>query len=338
MDVLKTLEKLTSLYLPSPGGKKNTDALAKTLSEYADNVSVTRGGSVIITVGSGKKRVLVDAHHDEVCFIVSEIKGSFVKIIDPFGADVRVLPAGRLTILGEKPVAGVCFAMPPHLLKDDERGKNLPADKLCIDTGLPEATLKKLVFPGAPVCYPRRFEKLENGRVAAAALDDRIGCLLNLMLYESLKKDCPEDITVDFAFASEEERSGRGAETEGFGRGYSEALAFDVTFATDPAVSEKKALALGSGAAIGVSPILDRAMSDALIKIAVDNSIPHTVEVMGGRTGTDCDSLSTREGGIKTALVSVPIRSMHTPVELCDPADIDAAFRLCDLFLRREAL
>ncbi len=333
MDKIKQLRELTELYLPCSGGKENIKKLLPIIEKYTKNVTVTKGGSIVATVGTGSKKVLFDAHYDEVNFVVTEIKEGFVKVTSPFGADVRVLPASELVILGKKEIKGVCFAMPPHLLDDSKRGKTPEISDIFIDTGLNERTLKKYVSLGDPVCYARRFVKLTKNRYIANAIDDRIGCLLNLMLLEKLSDDCPSDITASFAFVSEEEAGLRGAKTVGYGESFDKAVVFDVTFATAPSVPSYKAKPLGSGAAIGVSPILNSALSSRLKELATDEKIPHTLEVMGGRTGTDADALSTREGGIPTALISVPIRNMHSLAELFDLRDLDAAFSLAYRFI-----
>lgn len=336
MDSIKTLAELCSLYLPCSGGDDNVKRLLPVIKKYTSNITVTKGGSIIATLGDGKDRAIIDAHFDEVSFVVTEIKGSFVKIASPFGADVRVLPASQLVILGKKEVKGVCFCMPPHLLDSARIGKTPLVTDIFVDTGLSERTLKSLVSVGDPVCYARRFEKLSKKRYLANALDDRIGCLLNIMLLERLSSSLPEGKSFDFAFVSEEEAGLRGAKTAGFGKGYSKALVFDVTFASAPKVASHKSKPLGSGAAIGVSPLLFNSLSNELKSTAKKNGIPFTLEVMGGRTGTDADAISVREGGIPTALISVPIRNMHSTAELCDIDDINAAAELAYRFLGGE--
>ena len=85
---------------------------------------------------------------------------------------------------------------------------------------------------------------------------------------------------------------------------------------------------MGKGVMIGVSPSLDRIMSDSFIKLAKESNIPYQIEVMGGRTGTDADVISVSKGGIRTGLLSIPIKYMHTPVEVVDTEDIKAVSRL----------
>lgn len=333
MDKIKELRALTELFLPCSGGSENIKKLLPIIEKYTNNVTVTKGGSIIATVGNGKEKVVIDAHYDEVNFVVTEIKEGFVKVASPFGADVRILPASEVVILGKKEIKGVCFAMPPHLLSEEKRGKTPEIDDILIDTGIAERTLKKYVTVGDPVCYKRRFTKLSRQRYMANALDDRIGCLLNLMLLEKFSEACPENITASFAFVSEEEAGLRGAKTLGFDRGFDKALVFDVTFATAPSVPSYKAKPLSSGAAIGVSPILNASLWAELKETAEKNNIPYTLEVMGGRTGTDADALSVSEDGIPTALISVPIRNMHSAAEVFDTEDLDAAFSLAYRFL-----
>ena len=122
----------------------------------------------------------------------------------------------------------------------------------------------------------------------------------------------------------QEEVGTRGAATGAYASGADEAIAIDVSFALSPGCPERKCGKLGGGAMIGVAPTLSASMSDTFIRIAEENHIPHTLEVMGGETGTDADVIDVTRSGIRMGLISIPQRYMHTPVEVVDLRDIES--------------
>ena len=136
------------------------------------------------------------------------------------------------------------------------------------------------------------------------------------------------DYAVLVLFSAQEETGGSGAKVGAFNSQADEAIACDVSFASAPGVSAEKYVALGSGTMVGYAPSLDYNMSRRLTEIAAAKDIPHTAEVMGGRTGTNGDDIQVSGRGIKTALLSIPIRNMHTAVEVVDLADIENTARL----------
>ena len=125
-----------------------------------------------------------------------------------------------------------------------------------------------------------------------------------------------------------EETGGSGAKVGAFNSQADEAIACDVSFAKAPGVTAEKYVALGSGTMVGYAPSLDYNISRRLTAIAAEKNIPHTEEVMGGRTGTNGDDIQVSGRGIRTALLSIPIRNMHTAVEVVDLADIENTARL----------
>ena len=114
-----------------------------------------------------------------------------------------------------------------------------------------------------------------------------------------------------------------------------EAIAVDVTFARQPDANESIYGELGKGPMIGFSPVLDRRMSKALIDIAKIYAIPYQTEVMGSRTGTNADEIQICGPGVKCAVLSVPIRNMHTSGEICNVRDVEYTAHLLAEYLLR---
>ena len=124
-------------------------------------------------------------------------------------------------------------------------------------------------------------------------------------------------------FAAQEETGERGAQTGAFSIAPDLAVAVDVSFAKTHFESEEDCGIMGKGTMIGVSPSLCRELSQAFIDTAQQKEIPYQIEVMNGKTGTDADKISVTRSGVKTVTLSIPLRYMHTPVEVLDLRDID---------------
>ena len=135
-------------------------------------------------------------------------------------------------------------------------------------------------------------------------------------------------------FSAQEEIGGNGAATAAFKLQPDQALVSDVSFAWTPDADRNQCGILGQGAMIGVSPILNKEMTAALRRMAASHGIPHQLEVMGGSTGTNADAIFKSGGGVKTALISLPQKYMHTPIEVVSLQDIASVGRLMAEYLR----
>ncbi len=301
-----------------------TEIASSELSKYARVRPFGSIGLIAEIDKSREKTLMIEAHVDEVGFIVTHVfEDGFLKVSSIGGNDGRILPATPVTLHGKTDIPAVFSSNPPHL-KGETEVKT--ADETLLDTGLGEGA-KELVSPGDLVTYDREFTPLAGTRVSGKSLDDRAGvfCLIELAkrLYD---KDLPVNLVL--CLSEQEELGTRGAKTAAFGIFPDEAVAIDVSFGNAPDVSPTKCGKLGDGAMIGISPILNRRISDKLTAIAKENGIPHQFEVMGGTTGTDADVITLTKTGIPCGLLSVPLRNMHTPAEVVDLEDIAS---VCDI-------
>jgi len=131
-----------------------------------------------------------------------------------------------------------------------------------------------------------------------------------------------------------EEVGGQGAKTAAYGISPTHAVVVDASFAHTPDSPREKCGVLGKGPMIGVAPVLSRQLSDKLAEIAKAQEIPYQLEAMGGLTHTNADNIAAVRHGVRTALVSIPIKYMHSPVEVANPADIDNAGKLIASLVR----
>ncbi len=284
-------------------------------------------GNVWATFGQGKEHLLLDAHLDQIGLLVTGFeKGGFLRVGKSGGIDRRVLLGTPVVIHGRKTLRGIVCCMPPHLTKGGE--DEVPElEDMAIDTGLSDDELEKTVQLGDSVTFLAPITQLLGTRVTGAALDDRTGCAVLLRCAQLLKgQDMPRKVTV--LFSSREEVGSQGAGTAAFRLQPDACIAVDVTFATQPGVSDKEGGKLGGGPMVGLSPVLSRRMAQKLFDLAKREQISVQTEVMEGRTGTTADSILTTRQGVPCCLLSIPQRSMHTPAEVCDLQDMEQAAQL----------
>lgn len=279
------------------------------------------------TAGAGT-HILLDAHMDQIGMIVTAVdEDGFVKIDKCGGMDIRVLAAHEVTVWGKEPLFGVITSTPPHLTQKEDGKKAKGFDEIAIDIGLPGKKASELVHPGDRVTLNSKQMRLMNNRICSPALDDRAGMAAILRCLQILK-DKKHQCQLSVLFSVQEETGGSGAQTGGFTAAADESIAVDVSFAMAPGMPREKCADLGKGTMIGLSPVLDHKMSTTLEQVAKDKNIPYQLEVMGGKTGTNADMIQVAGTGTPSALLSIPLKNMHTGVEMLDLADVESTARL----------
>lgn len=318
--------------------KDNNDALApavEELSKYAET-TIDKNGNIIGILGDkkSKKHIMLDAHIDQIGLVVTNIlENGFLKVAPCGGIDSRILPGSTLKIYGKKVITGIVCCTPPHLIKNKDN-KYLKVDELYIDTGLSTEEATENIPLYSFVGFNNTPQKLLNNKITAPALDNRAGVAALIYCAKILSK-MEIDLKVSIVLSSGEETTTIGAKTASFDIFPQESIAVDVSFGTDPTVSKENKGILGSGPMIGFAPSLSKEISQKLIKLSKKNDIPYQYEIMGGKTGTNADEISITKGGIKAGLVSIPIRYMHTPVEVADISDIKNTAKLLALYIKK---
>ncbi|MBQ6714794.1 MAG: M20/M25/M40 family metallo-hydrolase [Clostridia bacterium] len=285
--------------------------------------------------GESDYTLMLAAHIDEIGFTVTDIddKG-FVTVAKCGGIDLRTLPAKRVTIHGKEKVTGVFCSTPPHLAEGEQTYEDI--NKIKIDTLLGEKA-KEVISLGDFVTFKNEPYSLCDTLISGKSFDDRAGVVSLLLLAEKLKGE-KLPISVIIALTDMEELGTRGAKTACFKVNPDEAIAIDVSFGNAPDVNPTECGKLGEGAMVGVAPVLSKPMSNKLIKTATEKNIPHQIEVMGGRTGTDADALSISREGVPSGVVSIPLRNMHTDNEIIDTRDIQSVSELLKEYILKGGL
>ncbi|MBQ8893587.1 MAG: M42 family peptidase [Clostridia bacterium] len=279
------------------------------------------------------KKILLDAHLDEIGLMVSKIDDhGFIHFVNLAGFSPVCLPAATVTVKGVRPLPGVVATLPPHLLSAEERKKPLPMDKMVIDIGYPAERVRALVKVGDPIVLRQGCNDLLNNRVSGKALDNRAGVAVLLDVLNSLQK-MPLPVDLYTVFSAGEEFSGFGARHAAWELGPDEAIVVDVTHGTSNNTPKDKAFPLGSGAVVGISPVLNGEVTARLFELADRYDIPFAREAMGGRTGTNSDCIAASRCGVATGMVSIPLRYMHSGCEVADLSDMHACSRLISRYI-----
>jgi putative aminopeptidase FrvX len=333
------LDRLLRCAAPS-GYEGPAAAIWREAASFAD-LSTDGLGSSIARIGEGLPLLAVVGHIDEIGLVVTHIDEKGFLYFAPIGGwDPQILVGQRVEVRGENGLApGVVGRKPIHLLDLDQRKKVVELKGLHIDVGAADRdAAAELVRVGDPVTIAAEPARLAGDRLTSRSMDNRLGAYVAL---EALRR-CHERGGLRGSFAAvaavQEEIGLYGARTAAFALRPDLAVAVDVTHATDaPGVDEKEVGShpLGSGPAIGRGSTLSPRVFELLVETAKEAGIEHTISASGRGTSTDADVIQISRAGIPTGLVSIPLRYMHSPVELVDLGDVEAAVELLVAFALR---
>jgi putative aminopeptidase FrvX len=329
----------TALETPSPSGYETR--LQKMVRDYAadfaDQLTTDVHGNVIAVKNPGAKlRVMLAGHCDQIGLIVQHIDDDGFLYVQPIGGwDPQMLLGQRMTVwtdAGE--VFGIIGKKPIHLLTEEER-KQVPKMKdLWLDIGAAnKEEAQRLVRIGDPVTVELGLQKLPNQRAVSPAMDDKTGMWV---VIEALRRaDKAKLACALYAVSTVQEEVGlRGARTSSFGIEPHVGVAVDVTHATDCPTIEKKEegdVRLGKGPVIYRGPNCNPKVVRLLVQTADQHQIPYQMGASGRATPTDANAIQVNRSGVAAALVSIPNRYMHSPVEMISLEDLD---RAADLLAR----
>lgn len=330
MDFFETIQALTQR--PGPSGREEAagDAALELLRPLVDEAWRDRLGNVLGVkrcARSDARRVLLDAHLDEVGLVVTGCDGPFLRVASIGGIDPRALVDREVELLTNPPVRGILAARLP----EEPDQAPLQSD-LRIDLGLPEQTLRERVPIGTPAVYVQPLFRLGADALAGKCLDDRC-CFALLLRTLELLEGAKLDVDLYVLGSVGEETDSRGAVTAVRRIAPDCAVAVDVTFAKSPDCDESGCFPLGEGPALGVGPNVSRWMLRRLRDKAGARGIPYRLEVMAGESGTNGWDMQIQAGGVPMALLGVPLRYMHTPTEVISRTDLEHSARLLALFV-----
>ncbi|HIP92443.1 MAG TPA: M42 family peptidase [Thermotoga sp.] len=322
-DLLMELSKIDA---PSGFEKEAIDFIEGKIKDSVNVIKRTRLGGLIAGIESkGNLRIGIFAHVDEISFVISKIeKGNFARLETVGGVDPKVVLASEVKILTHDGIArGIIGFLAPHLQKPEDRKKVPMYDEIFVDFSV--SSLAKSIKVGDRVVL--KGDPIElNGKIVGKALDNRAGCVSLIKSIKLLEKYKIYS-NVYYIFSTQEEVGGPGASTIAYELNLDYAIVVDVTHADDSLPFFEK-ISLGGGPVIGFGPSVDKNFWKKIMEIARKNGIKYQKEPLPGRSGTDTDEIQITGIGVKTALISIPLKYMHTPVEVVDPFDVDETARL----------
>lgn len=233
-------------------------------------------------------------------------------------------------------ILGVIGKKPIHLLEEEERKRIDKINDLWIDIGAEsEAEAKAMVDIGDVAVIDAGFGTLCSDRIVGRGLDDKAGVFVVAEVLKSISKENFDACL--FGVATVQEEIGlRGAKTSAYGISPDIGIAIDVTFATDfPTMDKKKTgdIKIGSGPVIARGPNINSKIFDLLVSAAKEKNIPYQIEAIPRATGTDANVIQLTKSGVATGLVSIPLRYMHTPVEVISLKDLENTITLLKQFI-----
>jgi len=329
----------------SPSGYEEEAARVWEAEARAFAASVRRdvhGNTHAVVHPGGAPRVMFSGHYDEIGFLVTHVDSEGFLWIEPVGGwDPQIAQGQRVRIRGRKGrVAGVIGKCPVHLLKEEQRKQVTKIEDLWVDIGAKNRKeAEKRVAVGDPLVLSHPMEELAGDILTGRGFDNRAGAFVVL---EAARRLAGHKLAAEVhAVATVQEEIGlRGARTAAFAVDPQVAFAVDVTFATDhpsmgDAVKREGKIRLGGGAVITRGPNIHPRLFDLLVETARDGKIPYQVTANAKPTGTDANAIQVSRGGVATALVSIPLRYMHSSCELVHTGDLEACARLLAEATRR---
>ncbi len=284
--------------------------------------------------GSAAPSLLLAAHVDEIGAMVTGIEEGFLRFTAVGGLDPRTLLGQAVEIHGRSRLKGVIGARPPHLLTKRERKQELKIEDMFIDLGMDQEQACSRARVGDYVSLDQPLLTMSSGdSVSGKALDNRSG-VASLFVCASELAEIRHFCRIYFVATAQEEVGVRGAITAAYGLAPDLAVAIDVTHGLSPGIDEGEGFALGEGPVVGIGPNFHPRLVERLKELAIKHRFPYQVEPIPGPASTDSRALQISREGVPGALLSIPLRYMHSSVEMLNLDDLLLTGRLLSHFAR----
>jgi endoglucanase len=322
---------------PSPSGYEQPAqrVIRKQLEPVASAIECDVMGNLIARLdGNGGPRVMLAGHCDEIGFMVQYVDDNgFIFFGAIGGVDPHLSPGQRIRIhTATGPVPGVIGKKAIHLIEPQDREIVIKLKDQFIDIGCcSRAEVEKLVRIGDPVTFAVGMEKLQGDRLTSRAFDDKMGAFIVTQVFKQLQQSANNTSEVYAVSTVQEEVGLRGAATSTYGVKPDVGIVVEVTHATDSPGVEPKGIGrveVGKGPVIARGANINPVLFDLIMQTAREREIPVQVIGVPRATGTDANVMQLSRGGVATALVGIPLRYMHTPVEVLSLGDLEQAIKL----------
>jgi endoglucanase len=307
------------------------DLIAERWRPLADEFHLSPLGSIHAlrrgTASGPRPSLLVSAHMDSIGMMVTGLVDGLLTLTDIGGVDTRILPGQPVLVHGRRPLPGVVSARPAILMPEESAKDAVGWDHLLVDVGLPPRRVAELVHVGDLVSFATEPIELGEGLLCGHSLDNRASIAALTASLEAIQaKGHAWDVW--FAATVQEETGLIGGATSAFALRPDLGLIVDVTYGRGPGASGWETFPVGGGPTLGVGPHIHTYLLRKLEALAEKLEIPFAIEPMPRHSGTEADTVQLSRAGVPTAIISIPARYMHSPVEVVSLTDIERVGRL----------
>ncbi len=337
---MSNLDDFLISLLSAPGLSAFEGPVSKIIEEkwahLTDEISHSQLGSLHAIRRASKpgpnSSLMIAAHMDAIGLLVNRIEDGFLYVSAIGGIDPRILPGQCVLVHGTEDIPGVIQMIPDRLTKSGSPGESPIFARLFVDTGLDDRRLQKMVRVGTEISFAQSPIQFSSAYVAGHSLDNRASvAALTVCLEEIRNFQLQWDV---WAVATvQEELHVIGAATSAYQIKPDLAIAVDVTFAKGPGSNDYQTFPLGKGITIGVGGNIHPGLNKWFKEMAEEIDLPFSIETMPRSSGTDSMAMQITAKGIPTMVLGIPIRYMHTPVEMAAMKDIKRAGRLLAKFI-----
>ena len=338
------LKELVACRAPSGFEQDGQRVMARRLAGAGVACAFDVHGNLHAVVNEGAPvKVMLEAHCDEIGFLVSYIDDQgFLYLIPNGGVTIPTVAGERVVIQGRNgPVNGVFGVRPPHLMGPKERDNVAPKDlaDAPVDIGASsKAEAESLVALGAPAVVDAGWRPLAGSRVSCRGFDNRIGAFIATEVVRRLAEEplAPLNVALHLVGSVQEELGLIGGQTASYAVAPDIGICLDVGFATDATPADRRKMGdvrLGVGPILGVGPLYNPKLRTMLEATARLEEIPLQAQVRARAAGNNAYSMRLQRGGAAVALISIPLRYMHSPVEVVDLDDVERIIRLLCAFI-----
>ncbi|MEJ2113819.1 MAG: M42 family metallopeptidase [Flavobacteriaceae bacterium] len=306
------------------------------LKPYVDEfITDTYGSAVGVINPKAKYKVVIEGHADEISWYVNYISDNgLIYVIRNGGSDHQIAPSKIVNIHTKKGILKGVFGWPAIHTRSRTKEEPPKPDNITIDIGAKDKEeVEKLgVHVGCVITYPDEFHILNGDKFVCRALDNRMGGFMIAEVARLLhdnKKKLPFGLYITNSV--QEEIGLRGAEMITQTIKPNVAIVTDVTHdTTTPMIDKKKEghLEIGKGPVVAYAPAVQQKLRDLIIDTAEEKKIPFQRSALSRATGTDTDAFAYSNGGVASALISLPLRYMHTTVEMVHKDDVENVIRI----------
>jgi endoglucanase len=339
METASLVRELTEARGPSGYEAEVRALVRKRFEQHADEIRVDSMGNLIALrrgsqAGDARVSLMIAGHMDEIALMVTQVEKGFLRVTQVGGFDARVLFSQEVVVHGTRELPGLVVSVPPHFTDPAEREKPVPLEKLFIDLGLPPEEVNAVVRVGDLVTLRGGWTPLAGGYAASKSMDDRAALAVLVLCLEELSRR-RHDWDVYAVATVQEEVGSVGAVSGAFSIHPTIAIAVDVTFGMQPGLSTAEAVKMDAGPAIALGPNFHPLIHDRLAAAAKAMELPFQVEAIAGASGTDAWAIQVSREGVPCGLLSIPVRSMHTPVETVCLRDVERTAKVLAEFICR---